>query len=36
MNLPDTPGQKTSGRKAARVVPMEADTGQNMRLAAPA
>ena len=31
MNLPDTPGQKMSGKKAASVVATEAATGQNMR-----
>ena len=34
MNLPDTPGQNMSGRKAASVVAMDAVTGQNMRFAA--
>ena len=31
MNLPDTPGQNMSGKNAARVVAMDAVTGQNMR-----
>ena len=34
MNLPDTPGQNSMGRKAASVVAVEDVTGQNMRLAA--
>ena len=34
MNFPDTPGQNTRGRKAARVVAVEAVTGQNIRFAA--
>ena len=34
MNSPTTPGQNTSGRKAARVVAVEAMIGQDIRLAA--
>ena len=36
MKLPIMPGQKISGRNAARVVPVDAMIGQAMRLAASA
>ena len=35
MNSPTTPGQNTSGRKAASVVAVEAVIGQAIRRAAP-
>ena len=34
MNLPDRPGQNRIGRKAASVVAIDTDTGQNIRFAA--